>query len=127
VFGAAAGAGFGLTASLMKIAVSHLTADGVLGLLGTWETYGTIIAGLASVVLVQAGLHAGTLVAAQPGITLLDPVISLLWGTAVVGEQTRTGLPVLGAVAGGAVIAAAVVVLSRVSPPSTAGSSSEAG
>src|SRR5690242_11123270 len=40
VFGAAAGTGFGLTASLMKIAVSHLTADGVLGLLRTWETYG---------------------------------------------------------------------------------------
>jgi len=127
MFGAAAGAGFGLTASLMKIAVSHLTADGVVGMLQTWETYGTIAAGVASVVLVQAALHAGTLVAAQPGITLLDPLISVLWGTAVVGEQTRTGLPLIGAIAGGVVIAVAVVVLSRVSPSSAAGSSSEAG
>ena len=127
VFGAAAGAGFGLTASFMKIAVAHLTADGVLGLLRTWELYGMIAAGVASVVLVQAALHSGTLVAAQPGITLLDPLVSLLWGTTVVGETTRTGLALLGAAAGAAVIVTAVVVLSRVSARSAEGSSSGAG
>lgn len=115
VFGAAAGAGFGLTASLMKIAVTRLSNNGLVSLLQTWETYGTIVAGLGSVVLVQAALHAGTLVAAQPGITLLDPLISLLWGTVVVGETTRRGLALIPAVAGAAVIVVAVIVLSRLS------------
>jgi hypothetical protein len=43
---------------------------------------------------VQAALNAGALVAAQPGITLLDPLVAVLWGTVVVHEQTRTG-PIL--------------------------------
>jgi hypothetical protein len=117
LFGAAAGAGFGLTASLMKIAVTRLADRGVGALLQTWETYGTVAAGLASVVLVQAALHAGTLVAAQPGITLLDPLISLLWGTVVIGETVRTGLALIPAAAGGVLVVVAVIVLSRLSSP----------
>jgi hypothetical protein len=117
VFGAAAGAAFGLTASLMKIAVTRLADAGVTGLLQTWERYGTITAGLASVVLVRAALHAGTLVSAQPGITLLDPLISLLWGTVVIGETVRTGLVLIPAAAGGVIVVVAVLALSRRSGP----------
>jgi hypothetical protein len=120
LFGTAAGAGFGLTASLMKIAVTRLADSGVVALLRTWETYGTIAAGLASVVLVQAALHAGTLVAAQPGITLLDPLISLLWGTVVIGETVRTGPALIPATAGGGLVVVAVIVLSRPSSPHAA-------
>jgi len=70
--------------------------------------------GIASLGLVQAALNAGTLVAAQPGITLLDPLVSLLWGTVVIGEQTRSG-PVLGlAGLGAALIIAGAVLLARV-------------
>lgn len=119
LFGAASGGGFGLTASLMKIAVTDLSSDGLMGLLTAWETYAMMVAGVASVVLVQATLHSGTLVAAQPGITLVDPLISVLWGTVVIGETTRTGLALIPAIIGATVIVVAVLVLSRLSRLST--------
>lgn len=113
LFGVAAGSGFGLTASLIKLAVSQLSEHGVVGLFTAWETYGVAIAGAGSVILVQAALHAGTLVAAQPGITLLDPLISVLWGVLVLEEHVRDGPILLLAGLGAAVIVVAVLVLAR--------------
>lgn len=118
LFGAAAGSGFGLTASLIKVAVTRLSHSGAVGLFTAWETYGVMVAGIGSVVLVQAALHAGTLVAAQPGLTLLDPLVSLLWGTVVFEESTRTGPILLLAAAGAALIIAAVLTLARSSDAS---------
>ena len=112
-FGVAAGSGFGLTASLIKLSMAHLQRSGVVGLFTCWETYGFMVAGVASVILVQAALHAGTLVAAQPGITLLDPLVSLLWGTVVLDEHTRGGPLLLLAALGGVLIVGAVLVLAR--------------
>lgn len=118
LLGVAAGAGFGLTAGLMKLAIVAARADGVRGLLSAWETYGVAVAGLASVVLVQAALHAGTLVSVQPGLTLTDPLVAIVWGTAVTGEHVRTAWPaLLFAVAGAALIAAGAVWLARHSVP----------
>lgn len=114
LYGVAAGSGFGLTASLMKLAVSRLSADGAAGLFSAWETYAMVVFGIASLGLVQAALNAGTLVAAQPGITLLDPLVSLLWGTVVIGEHTRTGPVLVLAGVGAAAIAGGAVVLARV-------------
>jgi drug/metabolite transporter (DMT)-like permease len=112
-YGAAAGSGFGLTASMMKVAVTALSDGGVAALVRTWETYATVVAGLASVVLVQAALHAGTLVAAQPGFTLMDPLVSVVWGVAVLGEHVRTGLSMAFAALGAAVVVVAVLLLAR--------------
>lgn len=111
LFGAAAGAGFGVTAGLMKLSVARLSADGVAALFSAWQTYGVVVLGIASVGLVQAALNAGTLVAAQPGITLADPLVAVLWGIVVVGEETRTGPVLLLAVLGGLLIVVAVVWL----------------
>jgi drug/metabolite transporter (DMT)-like permease len=113
LFGVAAGSGFGLTASMIKVSVTHLSHGGVVALFSAWETYAVVVIGVASLVLVQAALHSGTLVAAQPGITLLDPLVSLLWGTIVLGEQTRTGPILLLAAAGALTIGVSVLVLSR--------------
>jgi hypothetical protein len=113
LFGVAAGSGFGLTASLIKVSVTRLTKQGLGSMLTSWETYGFAVAGVASVILVQAALHAGTLVAAQPGITLLDPLVSLLWGTVVLGETTRTGPILLLAALGALCIVTGVLILVR--------------
>lgn len=109
LFGVAAGAGFGVTAGLIKLAVARLSADGVGALFVAWETYGLVVVGVGAVGLVQAALNAGTLVAAQPGITLGDPIVAVLWGITVVGEQTRTG-PVLVLAGLGAVLIAVAVI-----------------
>jgi hypothetical protein len=58
-------------------------------------------------------LNAGQLIAAQPGLTLSDPIVSILWGVLVFGEQVRTGWFVVLAAAGALVLAAAVIVLGR--------------
>jgi hypothetical protein len=112
-YGAAAGSGFGLTASLMKVAVTALADGGVGRLLTTWETYAMMLAGVTSVVLVQAALHAGTLVAAQPGLTLMDPLVSVVWGVGVLGEHVRQGVAMVLAVLGAAAVAASVLLLAR--------------
>lgn len=113
LYGIAAGSGFGLTASLIKVAVTRLTKQGPAAAFGAWETYGFVVAGVASVILIQAALHAGTLIAAQPGITLFDPLVSLLWGTVVLGETTRTGPIVLVAALGGLAVVGGVMLLVR--------------
>ena len=101
------------TASLIKVSVTRLTREGPAAALGAWETYGFVVAGVASVILIQAALHAGTLVAAQPGITLLDPLVALLWGTIVLGETTRTGPILLLAALGALGIVVGVLLLVR--------------
>jgi drug/metabolite transporter (DMT)-like permease len=112
-YGAAAGGGFGLTASLMKVAITALEDAGFSGLFTAWETYAAMVFGVLSVVLVQAALHAGTLVAAQPGLTLMDPLVSVVWGVAVLGEHVRLGAALVFAALGAVIVAAAVLVLAR--------------
>ena len=113
LFGVAAGSGFGLTASLIKLSMARLQDGGVVGLFTAWETYGFVLTGVGSVILVQAALHAGTLVAAQPGITLLDPLVSLLWGTIILNESTRGGPILVLAALGAVLMIGSVLVLTR--------------
>lgn len=89
--GAAAGTSFGLTATLLKEIVTQLESRGVLGVLQTWQTYAGIGFGILGVLLMQSALHLGPLIAAQPGFTLMDPVVSILWGVLVYDEAARTG------------------------------------
>ena len=90
-FGAAAGTGFALTAALMKEAMSHLDSHGFPGLVSSWELYAMVVAGATSLFLWQNALQAATLVAAQPAITLSDPVLSMFIGVLVFGERIRLG------------------------------------
>jgi hypothetical protein len=55
----------------------------------------------------------GRLVAVQPGLTLTDPIVSIPWGVLVFREQVRTGWFLAATVAGGLVLAGAVLVLGR--------------
>lgn len=111
--GAAAGTSFGLTASFVKESMSQLSHRGLFGLVSTWQTYAAISFGVLGVILVQASLHAGRLVAAQPGITLMDPLVSTLWGVLVFDEQTRGGVYLLIAALGAVAMLASVLVLAR--------------
>lgn len=111
--GAAAGTSFGLTASLVKESVTQLSDRGLFGLVSTWQTYAAISFGVLGIILVQAALHAGRLVAAQPGITLMDPLVSTLWGVLVFNEQTRTGIYLGIAALGAFAMLASVLVLAR--------------
>lgn len=111
--GAAAGTSFGLTATLIKETISRGESDGLVGVLTTWQTYTAVGFGILGIVLVQWALHTGPLLAAQPGFTLMDPLVSILWGVLVFNETTRTGLWLIPATLGAVAIGVGVLVLER--------------
>jgi len=112
VLAAAAGAAFGLCAALMKGMTQTLSA-GIGAALGGWQLYSMIAVGVLGMFLTQSAMNVGQLIAAQPGLTLSDPVISVLWGVLVFHERVRTGWFIAADVAAMAVIASAVVALAR--------------
>ncbi len=112
VLGVAAGAAFGLTAALMK-GMTRTFSHGMAALLTSWELYAMIAAGGLGMFLLQSAMNAGRLIAAQPGLTLSDPIVSILWGVLVFGEKVRSGWFLVLAVISGLIIASAVVVLAR--------------
>jgi len=121
--GAAAGTSFGLTATLIKETVTQLTHYGIVIMVTTWQTYAAIGFGLLGVLVMQWALHTGPLLAAQPGFTLMDPLVSILWGVLVYNEVTRTGGWLVLASAGGIGVGIGVALLARSSlfdPPATA-------
>lgn len=111
--GAAAGTSFGLTATLIKATIAQGGAHGLVGVLTTWPTYVAVACGVLGLVLVQWALHTGPLLAAQPGFTLMDPLVSVLWGVLVFNELTRTGPWLVGATVGGIGVGVGVMVLAR--------------
>lgn len=111
-FGVAGGSLFGLSAAFMKGALDRLP-DGIAAVLASWQLYAMVVCGLVALVLLQAAMRAGQLLAAQPGLTLSEPVVSVLWGVLVFGENVRGGGALPLALLGAALIAVSVLVLSR--------------
>ena len=111
--GAAAGTSFGLTATLIKETVAEFDVQGVVGVFTTWQSYAAAGTGIVGVLLMQWALHSGPLIAAQPGFTLMDPLVSILWGVLVYNEITRTGPWIVLAAAGGTAIIGGVMALAR--------------
>lgn len=111
--GAAAGTSFGLTATFIKETIAQGDARGVFGVLSTWQTYVAVGFGVAGLVFMQWALHEGPLLAAQPGFTLMDPLVSILWGVLVFEETTRTGFWLIPATAGAILVGVGVVVLAH--------------
>lgn len=105
--------------SALVLGVRALYSHGGLGpVLTSWQTYAAVIAGPASFFLLQKALQAGTLVASQPGFTLVNPLVSVIWGVLVFGETARTGgwLAVAGP-AGVGVVAATVALVRGTEQP----------
>jgi drug/metabolite transporter (DMT)-like permease len=111
--GAATGTSFGLTATLIKETAAQLSARGIIGVVTTWQTYAAVGTGLLGVVLMQWTLHSGTLLAGQPGFTLMDPLVSIFWGVLVYHEVTRGGVWLIPASLSAVAIGAGVALLAR--------------
>jgi hypothetical protein len=113
VFGVAGGAAFGLTAALMKGMTEHYQ-QGFGAIFTSWQLYAMVATGGLGMFLVQSALNAGRLIAAQPGLTLSDPIISILWGVLAFHEKVRGGLfPLLFAALSTVLMAGAVFALAR--------------
>lgn len=112
MIGAAAGTGHGMSATMMK-AASVAGSKGVLPLLGTWQLYGTLLVGGASLYLYQNALQAGPLAAAQPALGIADPAVSACCGVLMFGEQIRSGALIAVELGCVALVVAGVVTLAR--------------
>lgn len=88
--GVATGIGFAFTATFIKESTS-IFRRGPVALVASWQLYAMVIAGLCSLFLLQNTLQSGSLVAAQPALTVSDPLAAILYGTLMFGEQVRTG------------------------------------
>lgn len=110
LLGVAAGSLFGLTAALMKGTTTAFGA-GVPAVLAVWQLYGMIAAGVAAMFLVQVAMNTGRLIATQPGLTLADPVVALLWGTLAFHERVRGGWLIAPEAVCTAALVASVIVL----------------
>ncbi len=113
VFGVAGGSAFGLTAALMK-GMTDQYQHGFGAIFTSWQLYAMVATGALGMFLVQSALNAGRLIAAQPGLTLSDPIISILWGVLAFHERVRGGLfPLLFAALSTVLMAGAVFALAR--------------
>ncbi len=111
MLGTATGAAFGLNSALIAGVGATVSHGG--GLFTAWQTYGVAILGPTSFFLLQNALHAGNLVASQPGFTLTNPLVSVVWGLWVFGEHGRHGAFLVGALAGAGLITAGTFLLAR--------------
>lgn len=113
LYGAATGIQFGTTAALMNGTVEQLSR-GIVPLLESWQTYGMILTGVFAMFLVQNAMQSGKIVAAQPGITLLDPFVAILWGVFVFREHTTSNnVYLIVAALGGVAMVTGAILLSR--------------
>jgi hypothetical protein len=94
-------------------AMTTTFASGFGELFTSWQIYAMVAAGALGMFLTQSALNAGQLIAAQPGLTLSDPLISVLWGVTIFNERVRLGWYALGEVFCAGVIVAAVVALAH--------------
>ncbi|WP_020579262.1 DMT family transporter [Actinopolymorpha alba] len=110
--GASAAVAFALTAALMKDATGRLEVSAA-AFFTSWQLYATVAAGICAMFLLQNAYQAGTIVAAQPAITVGDALVSLVLGVVLFDEDLRLGAWTLLALVGLAMIIAGALELSR--------------
>lgn len=112
LMGAASGAGFGMSAALIKVCAARVHHDPV-ALLSDWPPYALIFCGAGSLALFNGAIHIGTLVTVQPAVTLGDPLVSCLLGVMLFDEHVRLGVLLVPELFGAALIILGTLRLAR--------------
>jgi drug/metabolite transporter (DMT)-like permease len=86
----AAGVLYGVAAALTKTC-SHLLDGGVISLLGHWQPYALVVAGIAGLVIGQSAFQAGSLAVSLPAMSVVDPIVSIVIGALAFGESLAAG------------------------------------
>lgn len=86
--GATAGLSFGVLSVLTK-AITHVLSRDVAKAFVTWQVYAAIGVGIAALVVSQSAYQAGPLAYSMPLVGLLEPVVAVVIGDTVLGEQVR--------------------------------------
>lgn len=82
---------FGAVAVLTKSSVHRLEQGGVSGLLSSPAPYVLVVVALVGVVLQQSAFHAGALQLSVPTMIVLEPLVAVGLGVAVLGEHLAVG------------------------------------
>jgi len=93
-FWSAAAIAFSLSAAFTK-ATTILFSHGFWQIFGHWQPYAIIVAGLAGLVLTQDAFHAGPITASQATLTIVDPIVSVVIGVGLFGDDLRGGIGAL--------------------------------
>lgn len=113
LYGAAAGAMFGLMSGLLKT-VTQLLGQGVALTLVSWETWALAPAAIGGFVLAQSAFQAGPLAISLPLIDVFEPITGTLIGATVFGEELPASAASLcGAAIGAAFVVCGIVLLDR--------------
>jgi drug/metabolite transporter (DMT)-like permease len=86
MYGAAAGLLYGLSASLWKPSAEMIDAGGVSAAFSSWEIYACGLAGIAAFVVQQVSLGTGRLAPSVATTSVLNPVLSVFIGVALLEE-----------------------------------------
>ena len=104
LFGAAAGALFGVSAVLTKAFV-HYLGDGVFAWVSHWEPYALVFAALTGLVVAQSALQTGALGASVGAIETLTVMTASVLGITLLNEQVGAGGALEAVVIGVAILA----------------------
>jgi drug/metabolite transporter (DMT)-like permease len=86
--GAAAGLLFGVLSVLTK-AVTHLLSADLSKAFVTWQVYAAIGVGITALIVSQSAYQAGPLAYSMPLVGVLEPLIAVVIGDTVLGEQVQ--------------------------------------
>ena len=85
LLGAAAGVVFGLIAGTLKVLAGAVA--GQASVFTTWPLYVLIVLGVVGFLLNQKAYHVAPLAASLPALNVVNPVVALVFGVTVFGEQ----------------------------------------
>lgn len=81
---------YGAAAALTKSVMSYLD-DGFVDVIASWELYALIVAITLGTYLQQSAFQAGSLSQSLPAISVVEPVVAVILGMAVLEEELRAG------------------------------------
>lgn len=111
---AAVGVLFGLVAVLTKIVMHRVDEGSVRALLATPAPYLLVVIGVIATLLQQSAFHAGALKTSVPTMLVLEPLVAVLLGAILFGEQPAASGPAAVALTLAVIaMAAATVALGR--------------
>jgi hypothetical protein len=102
-------------------ACTNVLVHGPAALLVSWQLYTLLITGAVGLLLNQLSFQAGPLVASLPAITVVDPLLAVLFGVVIYDENLRhTPLAIVCEFGFLALLAVAATVLTRLRQSPTA-------
>jgi drug/metabolite transporter (DMT)-like permease len=89
-FGTSAAISYAFTAAFAK-EVTEQIGQKWYGPFLSWQIWGMLVAGVLGVFLTQNAFHAGPVTASQSTLVIVDPLVSLLLGIGLFGDDLQTG------------------------------------